>query len=174
MVYTVADMFNLFQFSEGLSGLELCRQAGMKPPQMQFSKSNDVLTKKTNEIMVRRFGEEWNSIESLRKYQKKKNIVNNFDGERMKELRVIKGGSIKGYSEELGIGHNRLASMEKGESKPLHWKEYLKFKEFYKDDLLKESAVKKKNTKVATKEFITFKNVGGHWKMGKRVKWEAV
>lgn len=174
MVYTVADMFNLFQFSEGLSGLELCRQAGMKAPQMQFSKSNDVLTKKTNEIMVRRFGENWNSIENLRKYQEKKNIVNNFDGGRMKELRVMKGGTNTEYSKQLGIGHNRLTSMEEGESKPLNWKEYLKFKEFYKDDLLKESAAKKKNAKYTTKEFITFKNVGGHWEMGKRIRQKTM
>ena len=28
MGYTVADMFNLFQFNEGLNGLEVCRQTG--------------------------------------------------------------------------------------------------------------------------------------------------
>ena len=74
----------------------------------------------------------------------------------------------------LGIGKDRFSNIESGISKPLNWKEYLKFKKFYKDDLLKESAVKKKNTKVITKEFITFKNVGGRWEMGKLVKQEAV
>ena len=77
MGYTVADMFNLFQFNEGLTGMEVCRQAGMKATQMQFAKAENVLTKKTNELMVRRFGENWNSIENLRKYQKNKNIVDN-------------------------------------------------------------------------------------------------
>ena len=48
MGYTVADMFNLFQFSEGLTGMEVCRQTGIKPPRMKFSKGNDVLTNKTN------------------------------------------------------------------------------------------------------------------------------
>ena len=67
-----------------------------------------------------------------------------------------------------------MASIESNVSKPLNWKEYLKFKKFYKDDLLKESAVKNKNAKVITKEFITFKNVGGRWEMGKLVKQEAV
>ena len=175
MGYTVADMFNLFQFSEGLNGLEVCRQAGMKPTQMQFAKAENVLTKKTNKQMVRRFGEGWNSIENLRKYQEKKNIVDNdFDGGRMKELRVKKDITIKEYAKQLGIGHERLSSIESGKTKPFHWKEYLKFKKFYKDDLLKESAVKKKNAKVVTKEFITFKNVGGRWEMGKRIKQEAV
>ena len=167
MGYTVADMFDLFQFSEGLSGIEICRQTGIKPQQMQFAKSEDVLTKKTNELMVKRFGEYWNSIENLRKYQEKKNIVKDFDCERMKELRLGKGGFIQDYSKQLGIGRNRLADIENGESKPLNWKEYLKFKEFYKDDLLKIK--EKKDAKIITKEFITFKNVGGRWKMGKRV-----
>ena len=91
MGYTVADMFNLFQFSEGLTGTEVCRITGMKPAQMQFAKAEDVLTKKTNGLMVKRFGENWNSIENLRKYQEKKNIViNDFDSERMKELRTKK------------------------------------------------------------------------------------
>ena len=34
MGYTVADMFNLFQFSEGLTGTEVCRITGMKPAQI--------------------------------------------------------------------------------------------------------------------------------------------
>ncbi len=174
MGYTVADMFNLFQFSESLTGLEVCRRTGMKPAQMNFAKSEDVLTKKTNELMVRQFGEDWNSIENLRKYQGKKNIVNDFDGERMKEIRLRKGGTILVYSELLGIGNDRLSNIEKGVSKPLSRKEYLELKALYKDDLLKESAVKKKNAKVITKEFITFKNVGGHWEIGKLVKREAV
>ena len=174
MGYTVADMFNLFQFNEGLNGMEICRRTGIKPTQMQFAKAEDVLTKKTNEQMVRRFGENWNSIENLRKYQGKKNIVKDFDGERMKEIRLRKGGTILVYSELLGIGNDRLSNIEKGISKPLNWKEYLNLKALYNDDLLKESAVKKKKTKVVTKEFITFKNVGGRWEMGKLIKQEAV
>ena len=174
MGYTVADMFNLFQFSEGLTGSDVCRETGIKRPQMQFAKTNDILTKKTNELMVRQFGENWNSIENLRKYQEKKNIVKDFDGERMKEIRSRKGGTILVYSEMLGIGNDRLSNLEKGISKPLNWKEYLKFKKFYKDELLKESVIKKRNAKVITKEFITFKNVGGRWEIGKLVKQEVV
>ena len=175
MGYTVADMFNLFQFSEGLTGTEVCRVTGMKPAQMQFAKAEDVLTKKTNELMVKRFGENWNSIENLRKYQEKKNIVKDFDCDRMKELRLRRGGTIKEYSKILGIGHNRLVNIESGISILNNWKEYLKLTAFYKDDLLiKESAVKKKNTKTIAKEFITFKNVGGRWEMGKLIKQEVV
>ena len=176
MGYTVADMFNLFQFNEGLNGVEVCRETGIKRPQMQFAKAEDVLTKKTNELMVRRFGENWNSIENLRKYQKNKNIVDNdFDGGRMKELRVRKDITIKEYAKQLGIGHERLSGIERGVTKPFHWKEYVKLKNFYKDDLLKESAVKKKNAKVVTKETITFKNVATRgsklsWEMGKLIK----
>ena len=180
MGYTVADMFNLFQFNEGLNGLEVCRETGIKRPQMQFAKAEDVLTKKTNELMVRRFGENWNSIENLRKYQEKKNIVtNDFDGGRMKELRVKKDITIKEYAKQLGIGHERLSSIESGKTKPFNWKEYVKFKKFYKDELLKESAIKKRNAKVVTKETITFKNIATRgsklsWEMGKRIKQEVV
>ena len=174
MGYTVADMFNLFQFSEGYSGSEICRLTGIKRPTFQFAKEEDVLTKKTNAKMVRCFGENWNSIENLRKYQQRKNIVKNIDGERIKKLRLEKEGTIKGYSEQLGISHIRLSGIESGVSTLINWKEYLKFKQFYKDDLLKESMVKKLNGKVVTKEFITFKNVGGRWEMGKLVKQEAV
>ena len=180
MGYTVADMFNLFQFSEGYSGTEICQLAGIKIPTMHFAKANDVLTKKTNEQMVRCFGENWNSIENLRKYQEKKNIVDNdFDGGRMKELRVKKDITIKEYAKQLGIGHERLSSIESGKTKPFNWKEYVKFKKFYKDELLKESVIKKRNAKIVTKETITFKNVATRgsklsWEMGKRVKQEVV
>jgi len=175
MGYTVADMFNLFQFNEGLNGLEVCKRTGINRTQMQFAKAEDVLTKKTNELMVRQFGENWNSIENLRKYQEKKNIViNDFDGGRMKEIRLRKNETIKEFAKQLGIGRERLSGIESGITKPFNWKEYVKFKKFYKDDLLKESAIKKKNAKVVTKEFITFKNVGGRWEMGKLVKQQAV
>ena len=180
MGYTVADMFNLFQFNEGLNGMEVCRRTGIKPTQMHFAKAEDVLTKKTNELMVKQFGENWNSIENIRKYQEKKNIVDNdFDGGRMKELRVKKDITIKEYAKQLGIGHERLSGIERGVTKPFHWKEYVKLKKFYKDDLLKESSVKKKKAKVITKETITFKNVATRgsklsWEMGKRIKQEVV
>ena len=174
MGYTVADMFNLFQFSESLSGLEICRQTGIVPSQLQFAKNNDVLNKKTNQQMARRFGEKWNSIENLRKYQQRKNIVKDFDGERMKELRIKKGGTMKEYSQQLGIGHERISSIESGVSKMNNWKEYLKFKAFYKDDLLKKDSLNKTGVKYKTRKFITFKNVGGHWEMGKRVKREVI
>jgi len=171
MAYTVADMFDLFQFSESLSGLDVCRRTGMKPAQMQSAKGNDVLTKKTNDLMIKQFGEDWNSVENLRKYQEKKNIlINNFDGKRMKELRVKKDGTILEYSRILGIGHNRLVNIESGVSTLNNWGEYLKLKAFYKDDLLKENSTKKKNNKAIKKEFITFRNVGGHWEMIKIFK----
>ena len=174
MGYTVADMFNLFQFSESLTGMDICRETGIKRPQMQFAKAEDVLTKKTNELMVRQFGENWNSVENLRKYQQKKNIVKEFDGNRMKEIRIKKGGTIKEYSQMLGIGHERLSSIESGVATMNNWNEYLKFKGFYNDSLLKEEAIKKSEAKYTTKEFITFKNVGGRWEMGKLVKQQAV
>ena len=88
----------------------------------------------------------------------------------MKELRTKKDGKILEYSKMLGIGKDRFSNIESGISKPLNWKEYLKFKKFYKDDLLKANSDKKKNAKVITKEFITFKNVGGRWEMGKLIK----
>lgn len=180
MGYTVADMFNLFQFNEGMNGLEVCGETGIKRTAMQFAKAEDVLTKKTNELMVRRFGENWNSVENLRKYQEKKNIVtNDFDGGRMKELRLRKDKTIKEYANQLGIGHERLSGIESGKTKPFNWNEYVKFKKFYKDDLLKESARKKKEAKFVTKETITFKNVATRgsklsWEMVKLVKQEAV
>lgn len=70
MGYTVADMFNLFQFSEGLTGLDVCRLTGIKRPQMQFAKAEDVLTKKTNELMVRqsvKIGTALKILESIKK-----------------------------------------------------------------------------------------------------------
>ena len=114
------------------------------------------------------------ALKILEGIKRKKNIVKELDGERMKKLRLEKEGTIKEYSKQLGISHVRLASIESDVSKPLNWKEYLKFKKFYKDELLKESSVKKKNAKVVTKEFITFKNVGGRWEMGKLIKQEVV
>lgn len=173
MGYMVEEMFKLLQFSKGYSGLGMCRETGITPFQMNTAINEDVLTKKVNEKIERRFGEDWNSIGSLREYQRQKNIVDSVDIERLIELRQQHGYSIKGFAKAVGIGAERLTKMEKGLASFNSWQEYVNCKRVLKDDLLKPSA-KKEKKQFVSKEFITLKNVGGRWEMGKLVKQEAV
>lgn len=174
MGYMVEEMLKLLQFSKGYSGLGICRETGIKPFQLEVARNEDVLTRQVSEKLARRFGEDWNSISSLREYQRQKNIADNVDMERLTALRQQQGYSIRAFSAKTGIGTERVAKMENGLSHFNSWQEYVNCKELLKDDLLKSSAKKEKKKQVITKEFITFDNVGGHWEMGKRVKREVI
>ena len=87
MSYTVAEMFNLFQFAKGYSGLAICRLTKISPRTMDTARSEDVLTKLVNGRMVKHFGPDWNSTQNLRDYQRKKNIADSIDHERLARLR---------------------------------------------------------------------------------------
>lgn len=169
MGYTVAEIIDLLQFSYGLHGTYLCKKTGIKYTNIQIAKRENFLTKKTEQMFANYFGEDWNSVGTIRKYQQQKNIVMNVDGEKIRKLRRDKGLSVTDLGKELGVGRERMRSIEKGKATLSSWQEYLKFKQYFKNDLLKEGAVKKKK-RFIKKEFITFRNVGGRWEMVKRVK----
>ena len=168
MSYTVAEMFNLFQFAKGYSGLAICRVTKINPRTMDMARSEDVLTKMVNERMINQFGEDWNSNENLRDYQHKKNIADSIDHERLSRLRQEQKYSLKTLGSIIGVGAKRLARIESGTGRFNNWQEYIACTKVLKDDLLSKGKSKAK-TETIRKEFITFKNVGGHWEMGKRI-----
>ena len=168
MSYTVADMFNLFQFAKGYSGLAICRVTKINPRTMDMARSEDALTKKVKEKMISQFGEDWNSAQNLRDYQRKKNIADNIDHERLSRLRQEQKYSLKTLGSIIGVGAARLARIESGTGSFNNWQEYTACTKVLGDDLLPTSKNKVK-TETIRKEFITFKNVGGHWEMGKRI-----
>lgn len=169
MGYTVAEIIDLLQFSYGLYATDICERTSIKYTNIQIAKRENLLTKKTEQMFTNYFGEDWNSVGTIRKYQQQKNIVMNVDGEKIRKLRRDKELSLNDLSRELGVGRERLRDIETGKATFSNWQEYLKFKQYFKEDLLKEDAPKKKK-RFIKKEFITFRNVGGSWEMVKRVK----
>lgn len=168
MSYTVAEMFNLFQFAKGYSGLAICRVTKINPRTMDMARSEDVLTKMVNQRMTEQFGPDWNSNENLRDYQHKKNIADSISRERLSRLRQEQKYSLKTLGSIIGVGAKRLARIESGTGSFNSWQEYVACTKVLKDDLIEKSESKAK-TKTIRKEFITFKNIGGHWEIGKRV-----
>lgn len=168
MSYTVAEMFNLFQFAKGYSGLEICRVTGINSRTMDMARSEDVLTKIVKERMINQFGEDWNSNENLRDYQHKKNIADSISRERLSRLRQEQKYSLKTLGSIIGVGAKRLALIESGTGSFNNWQEYIACTQVLKDDLLEKSK-SKAETETIRKEFITFENVGGHWEIGKRI-----
>lgn len=168
MSYTVAEMFNLFQFAKGYSGLAICRVTKINSRTMDMARSENMLTKLVNNRMINQFGEDWNSNENLRDYQHKKNIANSISRERLSRLRQEQKYSLKALGGIIGVGASRLARIESGTGKFNNWQEYVDCTQVLKDDLLPKSESKAK-TETVRKEFITFKNVGGYWEMGRRV-----
>lgn len=168
MSYTVAEMFNLFQFAKGYSGLAICRVTKINSRTMDMARSEDVLTKMVRKRMTDTFGPDWNSAENLRDYQRKKNIADSIDHERLSRLRQEQKYSLKTLGSIIGVGAARLARIESGTGSFNNWQEYIACTKVLEDDLLSTSKNKAK-TETIRKEFITFKNVGGHWEMGKRI-----
>ena len=168
MSYTVAEMFNLFQFAKGYSGLAVCRVTKINPRTMDTARQEDVLTKLVNKRMTDAFGPDWNSAENLRDYQRKKNIADSIDRERLARLRQEQKYSLKTLAGIIGVGAKRLARIESGTGSFNNWQEYIACTKVLEDDLLPKRKSEGK-TETIRKEFITFENVGGHWEIGKRI-----
>lgn len=168
MSYTVAEMFNLFQFAKGYSGLAICRVTKINPRTMDMARSEDVLTKMVKKRMTDTFGPDWNSAQNLRDYQRKKNIADSIDRERLSRLRQEQKYSLKALGSIVGVGAARLARIESGTGSFNNWQEYIACTKVLNDDLLPKRGSKAK-AETIRKEFITFENVGGHWEMGKRI-----
>lgn len=124
MSYTVAEMFNLFQFAKGYSGLAICRTAKINPRTMDTARQEDVLTKLVNKRMSDAFSPDWNSAENLRDYQRKKNIADSIDHERLARLRQEQKYSLKTLGSIIGVGAKRLARIESGTGSFNNWQEY--------------------------------------------------
>ena len=135
---------------------------------MDIARSENTLTKLVNGRMIKHFGPDWNSAENLRDYQRKKNIADSIDHERLSRLRQEQKYSLKTLGSIIGVGAARLARIESGTGRFNNWQEYIACVKVLNDDLLPTSGNKDK-TETISKEFITFKNVGGHWEMGKRI-----
>ena len=168
MSYTVAEMFNLFQFAKGYSGLAICRLTKINSRTMDMARSENTLTNLVNGRMTNHFGPDWNSAQNLRDYQRKKNITDSIDHERLARLRQEQKYSLKALAGIIGVGAARLARIESGTGSFNNWQEYMACTKVLNDDLLPTSKNKAK-TETIRKEFITFKNVGGRWEMGKRI-----
>lgn len=131
MGYTVFDTFDLLQFNYGVTGADISKQADIPYQWIATSKETNKLSKNLQKAIGKVYGDDWNSLEKLRLYQKRLNKV----------------GLV----------------------------EYLRFKDYYKDDLLirDENAEIKKRKRA--KEVITFKNIATRdskvsWQMIKKVR----
>ena len=174
MGYTVADMFNLLTFNYEVSIREISRRTDMPYSWLIYAKQSGSIANNLNRRIAEMFGDDWNSLENLHLYQKRKNIVAKIDGNKIKEIRYKKGLRLIDISNKLKTSPDRLSKIEQGEMGLRSYPEYLRFTEYFGDDLLPESEEKPSKTHSKPKEYITFTNVGGHWEMGKLVKQEAV
>ena len=174
MGYTAADMLNLLTFNYEVSIREISRRTDTPYSWFIYAKQSGSIANNLNRRIAEMFGDDWNSLENLHSYQNRKNIVAKIDGNKIKEIRYNKGLRLIDISNKLKTSPDRLSKIEQGEMGLRSYPEYLRFTEYFGDDLLPESEEKPSKIHSKPKEFITFKNVGGRWEMGKRVKQEAV
>lgn len=184
MTYTVSEMLDLVLFNTGLSGTQLAKQSGLGAYSLNLSKKDNFLTKRNAKKLSDFLGKDWDSPENLRLYQKRKNFVESIPGLRISQVRTLKEVPAIQVVKHLNVGHLRLTRIEAGESKLESWVEYLNLAEILGDDLTTDILIPvkkpkpqpkpKKNYKTVRRSFMTFKNVGGSWATGERIKFERV
>lgn len=172
MGYTVADMFNLLTFNYEVSIREIARQTGAPYSWFVYAKQSGSIANNLNRRIAEMFGEDWNSIENLHLYQKRRNIVAKIDGNKIKEIRYKKNLRLIDISIKLKTSPDRLSKIERGEMSLRSYPEYLRFKTYFKDDLLKKEEAERLQGK--PKEYFTFKNIAKRngtrsWEFGKKV-----
>lgn len=174
MTYNVSTIFNLLQFNYGHTVTDIARQAGIKVSQMHSAKRSDVITKKTREAIAGVYGDDWDSTENIRLYQKRKNIVSRVDPEKLMQLRVKKELSKLQAAKIFGITTGTLEDFEAGTKMFRSWPEYMKYVNFYKDDLMIVEKPKVAKKSKQAKQFMTFKNIATRgskvcWQVGRRI-----
>ena len=168
MSFSPETIIYLLQFNSGFSYREIARQANIPLTQINSIRYNDVITKKTHKAIATVFGDDWDSIEKVRIYQKRYNQVMNLDYKRLKSLRVKKGLTLGKAAVIFKMHYKTVAQLESGERTFNHYPQYQEFASFYENDLLKPIQRKTKDTKPV--HYMTFKNIA---KRGSKICWET-
>jgi len=174
MGYTAADMLNLLTFNYEVPIREISRRTDTPYSWFIYAKQSGSIANNLNRRIAEMFGDDWNSLENLHLYQKRKNIVAKIDGNKIKEIRYKKGLRLIDISNKLKTSPDRLSKIEQGEMGLRSYPEYLRFTEYFGDDLLPESEEKPSKTHSKPKEYITFTNIAKRnsklsWEFGKKV-----
>ena len=168
MSFSPETIIYLLQFDTGLSYREIARKANIPLTQINSIRYNDVITKKTHKSIATVFGDDWDSIEKVRGYQKRYNQVMNLDYKRLKSLRVKKGLTLGKAAVIFKMHYKTVDQLEKGERTFNNYPQYQEFASFYENDLLKPIQRKSKDTKPV--HYMTFKNIANR---GSRICWET-
>ena len=175
MGYAVFDTFDLLQFNYGVTGADISKQADIPYQWIATSKETNKLSKNLQKAIGKVYGEDWNSLEKLRLYQKRLNKVGLVDGKRIRNLRTKHGITRKQAAVDLKTSDDRISRIERNEVTLSSWVEYLRFKEYYQDDLLIRDEKMEVKKRKRAKEVITFKNIATRdskvsWQMIKKVR----
>ena len=168
MSFSPETIIYLLQFNSGFSYREIARQANIPLTQINSIRYNDVITKKTHKAIATVFGDDWDSIEKVRIYQKRYNQVMNLDYKRLKSLRVKKGLTLGKAAVIFKMHYKTVEQLENGDRTFNHYPQYQEFASFYENDLFKPIQRKPKNTKPV--HYMTFKNIA---KRGSKICWET-
>ena len=168
MSFSPETIIYLLQFDTGFSYREIARQANIPLTQINSIRYNNVITKKTHESIASAFGDDWDSIEKVRIYQKRYNQVMNLDYKRLKSLREKKGLTLGKAAVIFRMHYKTVAQLENGERTFKHYPQYQEFASFYENDLFKPKQRKKKDNKPV--HYMTFKNIA---KRGSKLCWQT-
>lgn len=171
MGYTVFDTFDLLQFNYGVTGADISKQAGVPYQWIATSKESNKLSNNLQKEIAKVYGDDWNSLENLRLYQKRLNTVGLVDGNRIKKLRAQREITRKQAAIDLKTSDDRISRIERNEVVLSSWVEYLRFKEYYQDDLLIQDETTEAKKRKRAKEVITFRNIATR---GSKVSWQMI
>lgn len=170
MGHKVETIIDLLQFNYGVTFTELAGKAGIKVSQIHSAKYNDVITRKTHQAIASVYGDDWDDIKKIRLYQQRKNIVGSIDSSKLAKLREEKGLAKYEAAKLFQMNNMTLEAIETGERTFRSWPEYMKFVNYYDDDLMKGEKPKKAKKSKRAKHFMTFKNIATR---GSRVSWQT-
>ena len=171
MGYTVFDTFDLLQFNYGVTGAEISKKADIPYQWIATSKETNKLSNNLQKAIGKVYGDDWNSLENLRLYQKRLNKVGLVDGKRIKKLRAQREITRKQAAIDLKTSDDRISRIERNEVVLSSWVEYLRFKEYYQDDLLLRDETTEVKKRKRAKEVITFRNIATR---GSKVSWQMI
>lgn len=176
MYITQIDLLRLLAFEHQMTQSYMRRHCGVSTGLWDKQTPADDMIPKLDKGLIELFGKDYRSDKNINKYLKHTEIVKDFDIDLLKSRRELLKIEQADFADMIGMSRTTYRNFEYEGGELRSWPMYVEMTRVLGSDLLYEdSKFKSKREKVRkaktgkTKQFITFKNVGGKWQIGRRV-----
>lgn len=172
MYVTQADLFRILSFEYGVTQADMQRHCGVGKSLWFKNVLADEMIPKIDKGLADLFGKDYRSERNINKYLRHEEIIKDVDISLIRKRRQFFNLTTAEIGDMIELSKGSYQKIEHGKNDVKSWKMYIDLTMILKSDLLKADSkfkVKRNNKRSTPKKYITFKNVGGRWVLGRKM-----